>query len=250
MRRSIPRDERKRVDTETYSDISELVEGDVNGVQLVENELPVKFSIRRGAYKQCVQRRISRIDAEHAEDFVNTIEERARGLVAIHKRFHSIRPGHLKMTEEVALELLNRLAKGESLKSICSDLHMPSHATVLKWIRTDPDFQEAYAAAQESRMHVFADEILEIADNSVGDVRLAYDKNGNLIPEVNYENIQRSKLKIQTRQYLMERFAKVTYNLKRVESNAAQSGVNGATVNVQINLPDNGRPIIAGAIDQ
>lgn len=250
MRRSVPREERKKPETELYSDIGDIVEGDIHGVQLAPNNGPKKFQRKRGQYKTAIQRRISKIDAEHAEDFVNTIEERARGLVAIHKKFASVRPGHLKMTEEVALELLNRMAKGEALKSICKDLHMPSYPTVMKWLRTDPDFQEAYAAAQEFRMHVFADEILEIADNSVGDVRLAYDKNGNLIPEVNYENIQRSKLRIQTRQYLMERFAKETYNLKRIEAANTPAANGNATVNVQINLPSNGRPITAGVIEQ
>lgn len=249
-RRSIPKETQRAPDWDStvYQEVPVDVEGTVGSMELMSNDLPSKFKSYKDKYKEITMQRIQALNIHNAEDFVNTLEERARGLVSIHERFKSILPGHLKMTEEVALELLNRLARGELLKDICKDAHMPSYTTVMKWIKTDPDFQEAYISAQEFRMHMYADEILKIADDTVGDVKLAYDKNGNLIPEVNYENIQRSKLRIQTRQYLMERFAKQTYALQR-ESKATVQSSDGATVNVQINLPDNGRPI-AGAIEK
>lgn len=184
----------------------------------------------------------------NAEQFVNEAVDTARYLASISDKFHNIAVGRGKLTEKVALELLNRLSRGETLKSICRDAYMPSYQQVMKWVKTDPDFQTAYLSAQEFRMNMFADEILEIADNSVGDIRLGFDKKGNVIPEVNFEAIQRSKLRIDTRKYLMERYAKETYAPQKTTAQATASNNNGQ-VNIQINLPSNGRPITTEVVD-
>lgn len=184
-----------------------------------------------------------------AETFLNETVDTARHLASISEKFHHLAVGRGKITESVALELLNRLARGETLKSICKDITMPSYQQVMKWVKTDPDFQEAYLSAQEFRMNMFADEILEIADNSVGDVRLGFDKHGNVIPELNVEAIQRSKLRIDTRKYLMERYAKETYAPQKNTSGATASVGGNGQVNIQINLPSNGRPITTEVVD-
>lgn len=186
---------------------------------------------------------------QKAQEFSNEIVDTAKHLASISEKFHKIAIGRYKFTEEVALELLNRLARGETLKQITKDVHMPSYQQVLKWVKSDPDFQEAYLSAQEFRMNVFADEILEIADDAVGDIRLGFDKNGNVIPEVNVEAIQRSKLRIETRKYLMERYARGTFCAQKSVDNRISNSNGNAQVNIQINLPSNDRPIQTEVVD-
>lgn len=211
----------------------------------------IKVAVKHGAGKFLKEKLVcqsAQLAIEKAETFQNELTDTAKQLAAISDKFHKVAIGRGKLTEEIALELLNRLARGETLKQITKDLHMPSYQQVMKWVKSDPDFQEAYLSAQEFRMNVFADEILEIADDSVGDIRLGFDKNGNVIPEVNVEAIQRSKLRIETRKYLMERYAKGTFAAQK-DSGVKSSGTGNGQVNIQINLPSNDRPISTEVID-
>lgn len=211
----------------------------------------VKVVVLHGAGKFLKEKLVcqsAQLAIEKAETFQNELVDTAQHLASISDKFHKVAVGRGKLTEEIALELLNRLARGETLKQITKDLHMPSYQQVMKWVKSDPDFQQAYLSAQEFRMNVFADEILEIADDSVGDIRLGFDKNGHVIPEVNVEAIQRSKLRIETRKYLMERYAKGTFSAQRDAGTRAPATGSGQ-VNIQINLPSNDRPIAAEVVD-
>jgi hypothetical protein len=179
---------------------------------------------------------------DKSAEFIQDLDLRAKHIASVHQKFRQIGAGGKKLTEEVALEILNRLAHGEQLSDICRDDHLPQFATVMKWIKTDPDFQEAYYEAKEFQMNVFADQILEIADNSTGDISMAFDRDGNLNPQVNYEHMRRSELRIKTRQWLMERYNKKQFSSReeKSEHHTAKSG----NVQIQIMLPDNGRQII------
>lgn len=210
------------------------------------------IEVKHGAGKFLREKLISnaaQTALQKAEEFQNEIADTAKQLATISEKFHKVAIGRYKFTEEIALELLNRLSRGETLKSITKDAHMPSYQQVMKWVKSDPDFQNAYLSAQEFRMNVFADEILEIADNSTGDIRLGFDKNGNVIPEVNVEAIQRSKLRIETRKYLMERYAKGTFAAQKDSRSSSTAQTGNGQVNIQINLPNNDRPIATEVID-
>jgi hypothetical protein len=69
-------------------------------------------------------------------------------------------------SEEIHQAVIERLMQGRSLLSICRDKDIPSHATVLRWRKKYPDFDEAIPRAREEGTHVLADQCLEIADNS------------------------------------------------------------------------------------
>ena len=53
-------------------------------------------------------------------------------------------------SDAVALVICERLAEGESLKTICEDENMPARTTVYKWIVEDTDgFADKYARARD-----------------------------------------------------------------------------------------------------
>lgn len=195
--------------------------------------------------KEKVHQSVRNRHIEKGAEFMSELDASARQIVSIQDKFLKAGVGGRKMTEEIVLEILNRICRGETLKQICQDVQMPNYGTVQKWYATDPDFQAAMDQAKLFQMNLFADEILEIADNSVGDIRLAYDKHGNLIPEVNYENVKRSELRIKTRMELMKVYNRKQFGTQK-ESGALvpAGGVNGnGQLNIQIVLPDNGRQI-------
>ena len=69
-------------------------------------------------------------------------------------------------------EIIDRLSKGETLRRIIEDDHMPaSRRTVAYWRNDDPDFNDAYAAAMVEGCHELLDGTLEIADNLAEDAQ-------------------------------------------------------------------------------
>ena len=67
---------------------------------------------------------------------------------------------------EIADEICSRIAEGESLRSICSDDHLPSKSTVLLWVvdGNHSQFSAQYHTAREAAGYGFADEALELRD--------------------------------------------------------------------------------------
>ena len=67
-------------------------------------------------------------------------------------------------TIEIAKEICDRMAGGETLKLICEDENMPSRSAVYQWTCTDKDFRDALSRAREALADMLADEIVVIAD--------------------------------------------------------------------------------------
>lgn len=74
-------------------------------------------------------------------------------------------PRPLEFNEAVADAICERLADGESLRSICRDDEMPAKSTVFKWLGLVPAFADQYARARETQADSLADDIIDIADN-------------------------------------------------------------------------------------
>lgn len=66
-------------------------------------------------------------------------------------------------TAEIGEEICFRLANGESLISICRDDHLPTPATVYRWVRRLPDFEDLYVAARQFQGDYLFDETRELA---------------------------------------------------------------------------------------
>lgn len=69
--------------------------------------------------------------------------------------------------QETADAICERIADGESLRSICRDEEMPSTSTVCKWLGKSTDFAEQYARARELQADALFDDILDIADKGL-----------------------------------------------------------------------------------
>ncbi len=107
-------------------------------------------------------------------------------------------------TPEIATEICNRVAEGESLYRICEDDHMPSRSTVLKWALDDlHGFSSVYARARELQLGVREDEIFDIADDGRNDWEERPGKGGETYIALNKEAVERSKLRVATRQWVL-----------------------------------------------
>lgn len=111
-----------------------------------------------------------------------------------------------KYNEQIDKEICERLAFGESLNSICKDDHIPHRVNVMRWIlATDnhkyDQFRTNYALAREIQYQNMADDILDIADDGTND----FIERQEGFEVVNSENIQRSRLRVDTRKWFMSK---------------------------------------------
>lgn len=66
--------------------------------------------------------------------------------------------------QKIVDAICERLADGESLRSICRDDTMPSTSSVTKWLTDHEEFSAQYARARELQADALFDDCLNIAD--------------------------------------------------------------------------------------
>lgn len=131
-------------------------------------------------------------------------------------------------SQELASRLCAELAMGRSLRSVCNDEGMPSTTTVFNWFRIYPEFLEQYTRAKEESADAMAEECLDIADDGTNDYMERLDKDGECVGyQVNGEHIQRSRLRVETRKWLMAKMKPKKYGEKVVQE---QTGPNGGPI--------------------
>jgi hypothetical protein len=109
-------------------------------------------------------------------------------------------------TQEVADIICKRLATGRTLRDICRDDDMPAESSVREWAATDREgFFAQYAKARESGYHAMADEVLEIADDGTNDWVERSGEDGKVMYVLNGEHVQRSRLRVDSRKWLLSK---------------------------------------------
>jgi hypothetical protein len=109
--------------------------------------------------------------------------------------------GGTPFSEEVWATILNRIAEGESLRTICADEDMPSRVSVYRWLEADEALRDQYARAREEQADTLFDEILEIADDGRNDWM---ERNGEEDRgwRENGEALGRARLRIDARKWM------------------------------------------------
>nr|WP_292211398.1 terminase small subunit protein [Mesorhizobium sp.] len=93
---------------------------------------------------------------------------------------------------------------------------MPSKTTVFNWL-LNPDraaFLDQYTRARELQADTHVDEMPDIADDSRNDYMTKINGDGTTSEHLNSENIQRSRLRIDTRKWVAERMRPKKYGAK------------------------------------
>lgn len=105
--------------------------------------------------------------------------------------------------KEAAFEVCKRIAEGRSLKSVCKDDDINIGISNFLCVSgQDPEVAEKYEKAILERTEMHREELLDIIDNGTNDWM---EKNDPENPgyKVNGEAIQRAKLRVETRKWLM-----------------------------------------------
>jgi hypothetical protein len=111
----------------------------------------------------------------------------------------------VRYSPEVADEVCERIAHGESLRQICRSPHMPDESSIRLWAEKDiAGFAPQYARARERGYERWAEEILQIADA---------DYTG---PDGTTDNalVQQARLRVDSRKWLLSKMLPKQYGDK------------------------------------
>jgi len=134
-------------------------------------------------------------------------------------------------TQEVANLICERMAKGESLRSVCRDEGMPAESSVREWALDDQQgFAAQYARARELQAEALVGEIIEISDDGTNDfmVRKSNSEKGAGIQDgkvLDQEHMQRSRLRVDSRKWLASKILPKIYGDKLQHSGDENSPI-------------------------
>jgi transposase-like protein len=114
----------------------------------------------------------------------------------------ALRGGPFPYSPELADRVLGELMEGRTLIDACNNPGMPTHGTVLLWVRRDHDgFAARYREAREIGSQIMLDELIVIGDDSRGDHIRRRNESGETEMVVDHENIRRSELRCENRRW-------------------------------------------------
>jgi hypothetical protein len=129
-------------------------------------------------------------------------------------------------TPETAGLICEQIAEGLSIRTICKEEDMPCMSTIFKWLNIYPEFTEQYARAKEAQADAFAEELLDISDDGSNDWLKVHhgDDDKEVGWRVNGEAIQRSRLRVDSRKWLMGKMKPKKYGEKLAHTGADGEG--------------------------
>lgn len=122
-----------------------------------------------------------------------------------------------EFSKEIADKICQRIAEGESLRTICRDEDMPNRSTVFRWLlkEENKEFCDQYAHAREVQAEGIAEEIFEIADDGSNDLMTIHKRDSSYEME-NKEVTSRSKLRVEARQWYLGKIMPKKYGTKNI----------------------------------
>ena len=116
---------------------------------------------------------------------------------------------------ELSDKICSMLADGKSMRSISKMDGMPVTTTLFRWLRENEAFKQQYEIAKQECADLYAEDIVDIADDSANDYVDAEDQNGATgATRLNTEHVQRSRLRIDARKWVASKLKPKKYGEK------------------------------------
>jgi hypothetical protein len=121
-----------------------------------------------------------------------------------------------RFTQALGTIICQRIANGESLRSIGRDPDMPAASTILYWLLDEDKatFLEQYKVAKDIQADLMAEDIVDIADDGTSDYTEREREDGSTFEVVNTEHIQRSRLRVDARKWVASKLKPKKYGDK------------------------------------
>lgn len=131
-------------------------------------------------------------------------------------------------TPELADLVCERLANGESMRSVSRDDNMPAMCTLFKWLRIHPEFAQQYAKAKEESADALVEDMLDIADNQVEQPLivdgLPMQVDGKLVMVKDAVSVNHAKLRVDTRKWAASKLKPKKYGDKVTQEVTGKDG--------------------------
>lgn len=128
---------------------------------------------------------------------------------------------------ELVAKICDLRVRGYTLRQIEKVAGMPSLTTICTWLAEKDDFLEQWSRADRARAIAMEDELTELMEDSRNDWVEREGKNGQPMVGVDHEHLERTRLRIDTRKWLMSKMAP-----KRFGKSLALTGKDGGPVQV------------------
>lgn len=116
-------------------------------------------------------------------------------------------------TQDLADLICERLALGESMRTVCAPDDMPAMSSVFKWLREHKEFSEQYARAKEESTDAMAEDLLYISDTPLmGEIRTI--KPDGSVEIKQDEMLGHRRLQVDSRKWLMAKMKPKKYGDK------------------------------------
>lgn len=143
-------------------------------------------------------------------------------------------PRTLVPVETIKQEIINRIANGQTLTSVCKLKHIPDPRTVLEWVAKDPIFAKQYTHARLNQADILFSQCLDIADDASRDMLENPDKS----KVINHAAIARDRLKIETRFRMAGKLNGKYADKSALVAEGASVTVNNLSINPRDMSPD------------
>lgn len=117
-------------------------------------------------------------------------------------------------TQEIADRICERLAEGESLRTICLSEDMPSRSMVFRWLGEHGAFRDQYARAREAQADAIFDDVIDIADDGRNDWMEKQVEGETVGWRENGESARRSALRVDARKWMLGKMQPKKYGDK------------------------------------
>lgn len=152
-------------------------------------------------------------------------------------------PKESSYTPEVADQICERLARGETLRGICRGEGMPSASSMLRWVEKDFDgLAERYADARARQIEHWADELLDISDDGSNDW-MERNQADNPGWQLNGEHVQRSRLRSDNRKWLLSKLKPEKYGDRLETKNTTTLDVADPVMDLLQKIGESGKKI-------
>lgn len=109
-------------------------------------------------------------------------------------------------SKELAEKFCLGVIDHRTLRDICSDEGMPDVATIFRWFDLYPEFELMYERAKAHQAEDMVREMIGIADNAGNAAPVDDNDDSHNSEMLRKEHVQRSKLRIETRQWVAARY--------------------------------------------
>ncbi|UZD70884.1 terminase small subunit protein [Brucella sp. JSBI001] len=142
-------------------------------------------------------------------------------------------------SQALADAICERIADGDSLRTICGEEGFPARSTVFKWLSQNSAFADQYAHAREAQADAIFDDILEIADDGQNDWMEKHSRDGEAIGwQENGEALRRSQLRIDARKWMAGKLRPKKYGDRTQMELTGPQGEDGEPTAIQFTIVD------------